>query len=105
MKQPRPPSLFVRSQAKRGPFLKQDQVAATSKQKKNKKKLIIVFVYVCVYSIELNRLLLAGDLEFEAPLKIVEYPDPILRAKNKRIDSFDDNLKKLVDEMFDVMYK
>ncbi|PNT58272.1 hypothetical protein POPTR_001G346700v4 [Populus trichocarpa] len=76
MKQPRPPSLFVRSQAKRGPFLKQDQVAATT-----------------------------GDLEFEAPLKIVEYPDPILRAKNKRIDSFDDNLKKLVDEMFDVMYK
>ncbi|KAJ6751600.1 hypothetical protein OIU85_002072 [Salix viminalis] len=45
------------------------------------------------------------DLEFEAPLKIVEYPDPILRAKNKRIDTFDDNLKKLVDEMFDVMYK
>ncbi|KAG6790112.1 hypothetical protein POTOM_006259 [Populus tomentosa] len=75
MKQPKPPSLFVRSQAKRGPFLKEDQVAATS------------------------------DLEFEAPLKIVEYPDPILRAKNKRIDSFDDNLKKLVDEMFDVMYK
>ena len=43
MKQPRPPSLFVRSQAKRGPFLKQDQVAATSKQK-NKKKLITIFV-------------------------------------------------------------
>ncbi|XP_031382585.1 peptide deformylase 1B, chloroplastic/mitochondrial isoform X2 [Punica granatum] len=40
-----------------------------------------------------------------APLKIVEYPDPILRAKNKRIGTFDDNLKKLVDEMFDVMYK
>ncbi|KAJ6298611.1 hypothetical protein OIU76_019711 [Salix suchowensis] len=75
MKQPRPPPLLVRSQAKRGSFFKQDQVAATS------------------------------DLEFEAPLKIVEYPDPILRAKNKRIDTFDDNLKKLVDEMFDVMYK
>lgn len=67
--------------------------------------MIIIFVYTCVNSIVLNRLLLAGDLEFEAPLKIVEYPDPILRAKNKRIDSFDDNLKKLVDEMFDVMYK
>lgn len=39
------------------------------------------------------------------PLKIVEYPDPILRAKNKRIDNFDANLKKLVDEMFDIMYK
>ncbi|KAI8021646.1 hypothetical protein LOK49_LG03G00516, partial [Camellia lanceoleosa] len=42
----------------------------------------------------------AADLSFEAPLKIVEYPDPILRTKNKRIDTFDDNLKKLVDEMF-----
>ncbi|KAL3723113.1 hypothetical protein ACJRO7_035314 [Eucalyptus globulus] len=47
----------------------------------------------------------ADDLQFEAPLKIVEYPDPGLRAKNKRIGTFDDNLKKLADEMFDVMYK
>lgn len=46
-----------------------------------------------------------ADLQFEAPLKIVEYPDQILRAKNKRINTFDDNLKKLVDEMFDVMYR
>ncbi|WMV17555.1 hypothetical protein MTR67_010940 [Solanum verrucosum] len=46
-----------------------------------------------------------ADLSFEVPLKIVEYPDPILRAKNKRIDKFDANLKKLVDEMFDIMYK
>ncbi|KAJ4787674.1 Peptide deformylase [Rhynchospora pubera] len=45
------------------------------------------------------------DLRFQSPLKIVEYPDPILRAKNKRINTFDDNLKKLVAEMFDVMYK
>ncbi|KAM3363983.1 peptide deformylase 1B, chloroplastic [Capsicum galapagoense] len=45
------------------------------------------------------------DLSFEVPLKIIEYPDPILRAKNKRIGKFDDNLKKLVDEMFDIMYK
>lgn len=44
-------------------------------------------------------------MQFESPLKIVEYPDPRLRAKNKPIDTFDDNLKKLVDEMFDVMYK
>lgn len=50
-------------------------------------------------------MLAAADLQFEAPLKIVEYPDPILRAKNKRINTFDDNLKKLVDEMFDVMYR
>ncbi|XP_010551912.1 PREDICTED: peptide deformylase 1B, chloroplastic/mitochondrial [Tarenaya hassleriana] len=47
----------------------------------------------------------ASDIEFKAPLKIVEYPDPILRAKNKRIDVFDETLKNLVDEMFDVMYK
>ncbi|XP_061349001.1 peptide deformylase 1B, chloroplastic/mitochondrial [Gastrolobium bilobum] len=46
-----------------------------------------------------------GDLEFEAPLKIVQYPDPKLRARNKRIATFDDNLKKIVHEMFDVMYK
>ncbi|XP_057756722.1 peptide deformylase 1B, chloroplastic/mitochondrial-like isoform X1 [Arachis stenosperma] len=47
----------------------------------------------------------SGDIEFEAPLKIVQYPDPKLRAKNKRIVSFDDNLKSLAREMFDVMYK
>ncbi|KAG6502520.1 hypothetical protein ZIOFF_034804 [Zingiber officinale] len=48
---------------------------------------------------------LAADLCFESPLKIVEYPDPILRARNKRISAFDENLRKLVDEMFDIMYK
>ncbi|PKA57622.1 Peptide deformylase 1B, chloroplastic [Apostasia shenzhenica] len=47
----------------------------------------------------------ADDLCFEAPLKIVEYPDPRLRAKNKRINTFDENLIKLAEEMFDVMYK
>ncbi|KAL2951533.1 hypothetical protein AAZX31_19G056800 [Glycine max] len=47
----------------------------------------------------------AGDFEFVLPLKIVEYPDPRLRARNKRIVAFDDSLKKLVHEMFDVMYK
>ncbi|KAK7395662.1 hypothetical protein VNO78_16227 [Psophocarpus tetragonolobus] len=46
-----------------------------------------------------------GDLEFVPPLKIVKYPDPKLRARNKRIVTFDDGLKKLVHEMFDVMYK
>jgi peptide deformylase len=47
----------------------------------------------------------AADFEFEAPLKVLKYPDPKLRLKNKRIVTFDDDLKKLVDEMFDVMYK
>ncbi|GMP47346.1 hypothetical protein CsSME_00015125 [Camellia sinensis var. sinensis] len=62
----------VHAQAKRGFSVKEDEVASPA------------------------------DLSFEAPLKIVEYPDPILRTKNRRIDTFDDNLKKLVDEMFDV---
>ncbi|CAN0904266.1 Peptide deformylase 1B, chloroplastic/mitochondrial [Linum grandiflorum] len=52
-----------------------------------------------------DELATSSDLQFEAPLKIVEYPDPILRRKNKRIGSFDENLNKLVDEMFDIMYK
>ncbi|EEE55053.1 hypothetical protein OsJ_02752 [Oryza sativa Japonica Group] len=47
----------------------------------------------------------AADLQFEPPLKVVKYPDPILRARNKRINTFDDNLRSLTDEMFDVMYK
>ncbi|KAL6139593.1 hypothetical protein ACLB2K_057897 [Fragaria x ananassa] len=67
--------IAVRAQAKRGFSLKKDQVAS------------------------------AANVEFETPLKIVEHPDPILRAKNKRIDTFDGNLKKLVEEMFDIMYR
>ncbi|KAG2714558.1 hypothetical protein I3843_03G036500 [Carya illinoinensis] len=70
-----PPLGPVHAQAKRGSAMKDEDVASRD------------------------------NLRFEAPLKIVEYPDPVLRAKNKRIDSFDDNLKKLADEMFDVMYK
>ncbi|KAB5521072.1 hypothetical protein DKX38_025391 [Salix brachista] len=50
MKQPRPPPLFVRSQAKRGSFFKQDQVAATSKPKRKRKEKID------------NNVLYAGDL-------------------------------------------
>jgi peptide deformylase len=47
----------------------------------------------------------ATDLRFESPLEVVKYPDPILRARNKRINAFDANLRALADEMFDVMYK
>jgi peptide deformylase len=47
----------------------------------------------------------AADLRFEPPLQVVKYPDPILRARNKRINTFDANLRALADEMFDVMYK
>ncbi|XP_010248488.1 PREDICTED: peptide deformylase 1B, chloroplastic isoform X2 [Nelumbo nucifera] len=71
----RPPLMDVSVQARRGFSVREDEVASPA------------------------------DLSFEPPLKIVEYPDPILRARNKRINTFDENLKKLVDEMFDVMYK
>ena len=37
-------------------------------------------------------------------LKIIEWPNPILRANNAEITEFDDKLKKLVDEMFSVCY-
>ncbi|KAL6842731.1 hypothetical protein ACP4OV_027575 [Aristida adscensionis] len=47
----------------------------------------------------------ADDLRFEPPLKVVRYPDPVLRARNKRINTFDANLRALAEEMFDVMYK
>ncbi|XP_071734991.1 peptide deformylase 1B, chloroplastic/mitochondrial [Rutidosis leptorrhynchoides] len=71
-----PPATIVQAQSKRGFIQKNDDVSASP-----------------------------ADLQFEAPLKIVLYPDPILRAKNKRVDTFDENLKRLVDEMFDLMYK
>ncbi|XVF14084.1 hypothetical protein REPUB_Repub09cG0026600 [Reevesia pubescens] len=57
------------------------------------------------FSSKANEVASMEDVRFETPLIIVEYPDPILRKRNKRIDTFDENLKKLVDEMFDVMYK
>ncbi|KVI09197.1 Formylmethionine deformylase [Cynara cardunculus var. scolymus] len=74
----RPPAMGVQAQAKRGSLQKKEEEIATATP---------------------------ADMHFEAPLKIVLYPDPILRAKNKRVDTFDENLKKLVDEMFDLMYK
>ncbi|KAH6829216.1 peptide deformylase 1B [Perilla frutescens var. hirtella] len=45
------------------------------------------------------------ELVASRALEIVKYPDPVLRAKNKRVDSFDESLKRLVHEMFDVMYR
>ncbi|KAH7315396.1 hypothetical protein KP509_21G047700 [Ceratopteris richardii] len=47
----------------------------------------------------------AGPLEYETPLNVVLYPDPRLRAKNKRISVFDENLEKFAKDMFEVMYK
>lgn len=48
---------------------------------------------------------IASSLEYETPLKIVLYPDPRLRVKNKRIAKFDEKLEKFAKEMFEVMYK
>ncbi|CAI5982279.1 unnamed protein product [Closterium sp. NIES-64] len=47
----------------------------------------------------------AGPISYESPLDIVLYPDPRLRAPNKRVNVFDESLQKLVAEMFDVMYR
>eukprot|EP01039_Chlorochromonas_danica_P005852 gene5853-6445_t len=37
-------------------------------------------------------------------LRVLKYPHPLLRAKNAEITVFDDSLKKVVEEMFLVMY-
>ena len=40
-----------------------------------------------------------------ALLKIVHYPDPVLSQVGKPVETFDDNLKKLVSDMFETMYE
>jgi peptide deformylase len=37
-------------------------------------------------------------------LNILEFPDPRLRTVAKRVESFDDSLKKLVEDMLETMY-
>lgn len=44
-------------------------------------------------------------LEWSSPLDIVRYPDPRLRATNARIGVFDDSVKQLAAEMFEIMYR
>jgi peptide deformylase len=39
-----------------------------------------------------------------ALLKIVHYPEPVLLEVGKPVENFDENLKKLVSEMFETMY-
>jgi peptide deformylase len=39
-----------------------------------------------------------------ALLKIVHYPDPVLLQPGRPVTEFDDELKKLVDDMFETMY-
>ena len=52
---------------------------------------------------------LAGNkLEWKSPLTMddmVRYPDPRLRRPNDTIATFGDDLKRLANEMFDVMYQ
>lgn len=38
-----------------------------------------------------------------AVLKIIEYPDPILRQKSKPVDKWDDTLYKLIEDMKDTL--
>ena len=44
------------------------------------------------------------DLAWEAPLRIIRYPDPRLRARNARVGVFDERLARLSRELFEVMY-
>ncbi len=39
-----------------------------------------------------------------AKLKILEFPDPRLRTKAKPVESVDDELNALIDDMFETMY-
>lgn len=39
-----------------------------------------------------------------AIMEIRKYPDPVLRAKNRNVIVFDENLKKIIDDMFETMY-
>ncbi|KAK9795524.1 hypothetical protein WJX73_007885 [Symbiochloris irregularis] len=44
-------------------------------------------------------------LEWRAPLSILKYPDPRLRAANGRITVFDHVLEKFAADLFDCMYR
>lgn len=44
-------------------------------------------------------------LEWKAPLSIIRYPDPRLRAVNANIACFDDSLMTLAKEMIVLMYE
>eukprot|EP00879_Flechtneria_rotunda_P011885 GHRR01012414.1.p1 GENE.GHRR01012414.1~~GHRR01012414.1.p1 ORF type:complete len:181 (+),score=44.90 GHRR01012414.1:1653-2195(+) len=44
-------------------------------------------------------------LQWKTPLSIIKYPDPKLRAVNAKIGVFDDKLRQLAQQMFQVMYE
>ena len=39
-----------------------------------------------------------------AKLKILEFPDPRLRTKAAPVETVDEELRKLIDDMFETMY-
>ncbi len=39
-----------------------------------------------------------------ATLNILEYPDPRLRTKAQSVESVDDDIRRLIDDMFETMY-
>lgn len=47
---------------------------------------------------------LVTELKWESPLQVLRYPDPRLRAVNGVVTVFDESLRKLAQEMFEVMY-
>ena len=44
-------------------------------------------------------------LQWSTPLSVIKYPDPRLRAVNAKIAVFDDTLKQLAAQMFEIMYQ
>lgn len=46
----------------------------------------------------------ATNLEWASPLRVLPYPHPLLRAPNLAVGAFDDTLRRLAEEMFEVMY-
>ena len=45
-----------------------------------------------------------GPCEIMAKLKILEFPDPRLRTKASPVETVDDELRKLIGDMFETMY-
>ena len=46
-----------------------------------------------------------GASEIMAKLKILEFPDPRLRKKAAHVENVDDELRTLIDDMFETMYE
>jgi len=46
-----------------------------------------------------------GPREIMAKLKILEFPDPRLRTRATPVDAVDDELRRLISDMFETMYE